>query len=115
VVGLEHSVTYGETVVLHSRTASGRDSLGNDTFTTVDTTITGCGFDPGGSVELVQGQVLVTTTPTLYAPTGTVVNPIDQVTVRGVLHDVDGGSNDWRSPLTGWSPGVAVKLKVVTG
>ena len=106
---------FGETVTLHSRTVSVRDSLGNDTYTTVDTSINGCGFDPGGSLELVQGQDLVTTTPTLYAPTGTVANPLDQITVRGVLYDVDGGSNDWRSPLTGWTPGVVIKLKAVTG
>lgn len=106
---------HGETVTLHSRTVSVRDVDGNDIYASVDSTIDDCGFDPGGSLELVQGQELVTTTPTIYAPSGTVVNPLDQITVRGQIYDVDGGSNDWRSPLTGWTPGVVIKLKRVTG
>lgn len=106
---------YGDVAVLHSRTVTGRDALGVDTFTTVDSTIKGCAFAPGGSVELVQGQDMVTTQPVLYMPTGTVVKPTDTVTVRGVTYDVDGGSNDWRSPFTPWAPGVVVNLKAVTG
>jgi len=107
--------TNGETVVQHSRSVTGRDVDGNDVYTSTDITIEACGFAPGGSTELVQGQDIVTVQPMIFAPAGTIVKPIDQFTARGVLYDVDAGSNDWRSPFTGWNPGVVIKLKEVTG
>lgn len=106
---------YGETVVLHTRSVTGQDALGNDTLTAVDVTVTGCGFDPGGSTENVQGQDLVTSQPTLYVPAETGVGVVDAVTVRGVRYEVDGQPASYTNPFTGWTPPLVVRLVGVTG
>jgi hypothetical protein len=51
----------------------------------------------------------------VYLPAGTVVGAIDAVQVAGQTYEVDGSPNDWQHPLTGWRPGVEVRLKRVTG
>lgn len=104
----------GELITIVTRTVTGHDSLGDDTYSTVSTVVRGA-FAPGGSVELVQGQDQVIIQPTVYLPPGAVVAPTDQVVVRGVTYDVDGSPNDYASPYTGWQPGVEVRLKAVTG
>ena len=107
---------FGETVTLHRRVLSPKpDQDGNDVYIPTDIPIPGCAFDPGGSVESVQGQDMVTTKPTVYAPPGTVVLATDGVTVRGLPYEVDGAPSDYISPFTGWNPGVVVRLKAVTG
>jgi hypothetical protein len=108
-------VAAGVTATLLTRTKSGTDALGNDVYMTVSTVVDHCIFDPGGSVELVQGQDMLTTTPMLYLPAGTTVGPIDAVTVNGITYEVDGSPNNYVSPFTGWPAGIAVKLKAVTG
>lgn len=108
-------MAFGETVTLLARSRNGVDADGNDIFTSASTTVAGCAFDPGGSVEAVQGRDAVITTPTVYLPPGTAPKSIDAVTVRGVTYEVDGSPNALTSPFTGWSPGVVVKLKAVTG
>lgn len=106
---------FGETVILHTRTGSTDDALGNTVPTWLDVTIPGCFYDAGGSLELVQGQDQVTSQAVLYLPAGTVVGPADQVTVRGTRYEVDGSPNSDIQPWTGWAPPVAAKLKAVTG
>lgn len=101
-------------VTLITRTVSGQDAYGNDTFTETQTTINAA-FAPGTSLELVQGQDLVTIQPTLYLPPDVDPNPIDAVLVDGQRYDVDGDTDVWMSPFTGWHPGNVVKLKRVTG
>lgn len=108
-------LTAGETVTLLTRSKSGVDADGNDVYTSASTTVAGCAFDPGGSLEVVQGRDTVTTTPTVYLPPGTAAHSVDAVTVRGVTYEVDGSPNSPTSPFTGWAPGVVVKLKAVTG
>lgn len=39
----------------------------------------------------------------------------DQVEVNGDLYDLDGTTGQWRSPLTGWEPGLTVALKRAVG
>jgi hypothetical protein len=107
------SFAFGETVTLGRRFLSGRDGDGNDVYARTDITVTGCGFNPGGSTEQVQGQDTVVTVPTLYMPTGTLVLATDTVTVRGQVYEVNGSPNDYSNPLTGWSPGVVVQLRRV--
>jgi hypothetical protein len=109
------SYGYGVTVTFHTRTASGKDAYGNTTYAETNVDVPNCGFDPGGSTELVQGQDMVRSQPTVYAPTGTVVGPIDQVTVNGTRYDVDGSPNTYVSPFTGWATPVVIRLKGVTG
>lgn len=78
--------------------------------------IPGCGFDPGGSLEPVEvGRAAVITQPTLYAPADADVLAGDRVEVRSLTWEVDGDPALWRSPFTGWEPGLVVKLKKVSG
>jgi hypothetical protein len=105
----------GITVTFHTRVPTGKDSHGITTYRDVDLAVPGCGFNPGGSAELVQGQDLIRTQPEVYAPPGTVVGPVDQVTVNGTRYDVDGSPNAYTNPFTGWQTPVVVKLKAVTG
>lgn len=104
-------------VDLTSRTVSGRDPLGNDVYTTTVTTVDGI-FAPGSSAELVQGQDVVTTQPTVFLPTGSDLSAVDAVKVNGLQFEVDGDPNVWPpNPYTGWQPefSVEVKLRRVTG
>lgn len=107
---------FGITVTLITRTPTGQDALGNDVFTDTTVDVANCFFDPGGSVELVQGQDMVTTKPTLYLPDEALtVGPFDQVVVDGVKYEVDGTPNYPVNPWTGWAPCIVAHLKVVTG
>lgn len=106
---------YGVTATFHARTVSGQDAYGDDQYTDATTDVPGCVFDPGTSTELVQGQDMLRTQPTLYAPAGTPVSDVDRVTVNGATYDVDGSPNALTSPFSGWSPGVVIRLKAVTG
>ena len=84
--------------------------------TPASASIDGCGFDPGGSVEPVEvGRVSVVTKPTVYAPYGSDILVGDRLVVRNVTYDVDGTPASWRSPFTGWEPGLVVELKAVSG
>lgn len=72
-------------------------------------TVDDCGFDPGASIEPRDGSSRrVTTMPVLYPPTGHPYGPHDRWIVRGVTYQAEGEAADWRHPMTGWEPGVAV-------
>lgn len=105
---------FGEQITLVHRTKGTPDAYGNDTWTTTTTTVTGA-FNPGSSVESVQGQDLLTVQPAVYLPAGTPLAAIDAVQIRGLTYEVDGSPNTWVNPFTGWQPGVEVRLKRVTG
>lgn len=107
---------YGTQVTLVKRVKGAPDALGNDTWTTTQTTVTAQAFDPGISAELVQGQDVLTTQPTVYLPPGTDVSYLDAVIgPDGLQYEVDGSPNVPASPFTAWQPGVVVKLRRVTG
>lgn len=106
---------FGQTVTLQQRTVTGVDADGNDTYTATSTDVTGCAFNPGPSIETVQGQDMIVDTPTLYMPAGTVVSAYDRLVVAGVTYEVSGSPNFWKSPFSGWDPGVVVSLKGVSG
>lgn len=107
---------FGEGVTLITRTLTGRDDLGNDVYTQTEVTLPRCGFDPGHSVEDVQGRDMVTVQPRLLLPAGaSIPAPIDAVLVNGVTYEVDGTPNLVRNPFTGWTAGTVVNLKAVTG
>jgi hypothetical protein len=98
------------------RVKSGTDSLGNDVWTTTSVPLLAQAFDPGVSLEQVQGQDVITTQPTVYYPPGSDVAAIDAVTIFGRTYEVDGEPIvNLQSPFTGWQPGVIVRLKRVTG
>lgn len=107
-------LNYGPPITLIKRVKGSPDNYGNDTWTTVETTVSGA-FDPGGSSESVQGQDLLTTQPTVYLPPGTNVGAVDAVRVAGLIYEVDGLPAAPQSPFTNWQPGIVVRLKRVTG
>lgn len=78
--------------------------------------IPGCAFNPGRSSEPLQdARTAVSTQPEVYAPPGSDIAPGDRLVVRGVEYEVDGEPADWRSPFTGWEPGMVVALKRTEG
>jgi hypothetical protein len=107
---------FGETATLVARVKSGTDRLGQPTYTDEPTVVEGCVFAPAGSYERVQGQNVVTSTDTLYLPTGTAVpSVIDKVIVRGKTYEVDGAPQIFQNPFTGTALGAVLRLKAVTG
>lgn len=106
----------GIPVTIIKRTRNGRDSMGNDVWTETRTDTRGV-FNPGSSVELVQGQDVLTIQPTLVVPVGTAIASTDAVEVPtgGDPYEVDGAPAAPQSPFTGWQPGVVVRLRRVTG
>lgn len=90
---------------------------GDPDWTTPSTlAIPGCGFDPGGSIESADARRdAVTTQPTVYAPSDADITAADRVLVRGVTYEVDGRPALWRSPFTGWEPGLVVQLRAYEG
>jgi hypothetical protein len=105
---------FGQAITLIRRVKAAPDAFGNDTWTTATSTVSGA-FNPGTSVELVQGEDVLTTQPTVMLPPGTQVAAVDAVQVDGDIYEVDGSPNAPVNPFTGWAPGVVVKLKRVTG
>lgn len=106
---------FGETVVLHTRTRSGRDALGNDVFTKTDATLTNVPVWPAGAAELVQGEDVTITGLYALLPAGTDVSAIDSVTVYGEDYEVDGQPARFASPFTGLNPGAQVHLTKIGG
>lgn len=109
---------FGETVQREAYIPDGaEDSHGNpvDSWaSSVD--IPNCAFVPGGSVERVEpGRNAVVTQPQILAPAGTVAESRDRFTVRGKQYEVDGDPAEYRSPFTGWEPGVVINLKRTEG
>ena len=105
---------FGETITLVRRTVTGQNGDGNDVYGETLTDVSGA-FDPAVGFERTQGMDQVESQPQVYLPAGTVVASVDAVIVRGLRFEVDGTANVWNSPFTGWSAGVAVPLKRVTG
>lgn len=106
---------FGPMTTWIQRTKNGTDALGNDVWTTTETDVQAQWFDPGTSAELVQGQDLVTTRPSVGYPPGTAVRAVDAVRVSGVTYEVDGSPNSYKNAITGRDYGVVVRLRVVTG
>lgn len=105
---------YGQPVTLLTRAVTGHDGFGNDIYSNTSTTVLGA-FDPGGSVETIQGEDLVVSQPTIYLPAGTQIGSVDAVQVAGQVFEVDGSPNAPLNPFSGWEPGVVVRLRGVTG
>lgn len=105
----------GETVTIKRRTASGRDTHGNTTWTTSEIPIEGCAVWPTGSTEQTQGQDQTSERLTVWFPYGTDVQSTDQVQVRGLAYEVEGLASSWASPFTATKAGVEVRLERVRG
>lgn len=111
----------GETVV-RVRGAAVLDPYSNET-TAIDwddapeSDIEGCTVWAGSSDDPVQDQRpdMTVSDYTIAAPASADVVSTDRVRVRGLLCEVVGRPFLWRSPFTGWEPGLIVKANVVTG
>lgn len=108
------SSPFGEVVVIHARTKGTADADGNDTFTSSDTTVNFVTLYPRTSSEAVQGQDLnIIGLVAVFIPAVT-VGPLDQITARGALWDVDGDPGQYHSPMTGREV-TKVNLRRATG
>lgn len=106
---------FGATITIHRRTAATTGRDGAQTFTTTPIVVPGCAVWPRVSSETVQGQDLVTTGITIFAPAGTVVLATDTVTVDDLTYNVVGDPGAYASPLTGTRSGVEIQLVRTTG
>jgi hypothetical protein len=115
----------GITIVVHRRTASGRDSYGNDTWTEVDVSYDGCGFWPGSAGKNVAGtresgeenlRSSVITRAQIMLPPDAQIDASDEVTTPdGARWQVSGEAQQWTSQLTGASTGLQVGIERTDG
>lgn len=108
------SFPFGDSITVITRTKSGTDAYGNDTFTETSVAVVGA-FDPTIGLEQTNGRDTVVTQPQALLPYGTVLTSTSVLVIRGDKYEVDGSPDYWRSPFTGWQAGLAVPLKRVTG
>lgn len=105
---------FPETFTIHTRGVTGQDSDGNDVYGDTDVDTTGA-FAPEGSTELIQGEDVTLTHPTLYLSDGAPVpKATDEVTVRGTRYQIDGVPQVFHNPFTGNEPGPVIRLLKVT-
>lgn len=105
----------GETAVLHRQAVTGRDADNNDALGSQDTTIDGAVFVPEGSIETVGDRDTILDQPQVFLPSGTAVDGIDAITIRGRRYEVDGTPQSYQYPFANWSVPVVVKLRGGTG
>lgn len=104
-----------------TRTVSGTDADGNDTFATGSVEYSGLPVWPnsGGSYtnsrEATGDRDQVITGINVLFPYGADVAAIDRVTVYGLDYEVDGDPARYHNPFTGTKAGILVTLKRVTG
>lgn len=78
--------------------------------------IDGCAVWSGSSTEpLVDARDMVVSDFTIAAPSGSDILAGDRLVIRGLLCEVFGRPFDWRSPFTGWAPGLVVAANLVEG
>lgn len=120
--------SHGESVTV-LRAVAGADGYGDpvladwaNTGSIVSTAVQGCAVAPssganlsGTSAEDNNNRTAVIVGLQLYLPAGTDIRSSDRVVVRGETFEVEGIPGDWRSPFTGWRPGVEVALIKVSG
>lgn len=105
---------HGETVTIQTAGTvtdpySGESAPSWDDPTEVD--VPGVAVEPRPSSEPVENaRNSVTSGFTLYLPAGTAITAQNRVIVRGGTYDVLGDPADWRSPFTGWAPGLVVQV-----
>lgn len=100
----------GDTETVTVIRPTGRDAFGDPLPGDPDEfDVPGCLFAPGPSREVGFAANTVDTDGTVYAPPGTVVEPTDQMRVRGDVYSVVGVPQVWGRM------GVVVVLRRVTG
>ena len=107
---------YGEPVTILTE-GTDDDPYSGDTGTPGSSVeIPGCGVEPRPSGEPTQdARNSVTSGLTLYLPPGVEIGPQNRVQVRGDTFTVLGEPAVWRSPFTGWEPGIVVQCERTEG
>jgi hypothetical protein len=110
---------YGETVtVLTAGTVADpySDGTREDWTDPDERDVEGVAVEPRPSSEPVEdARNSVTSGYTLYFPAGDPIGPQNRVRVRGHDYLVMGEPADWRSPFTGWQPGLVVQVERMVG
>jgi hypothetical protein len=107
---------YGETaVIVRAPLVDGPyGNQGRDWDAASRTDSPGWGFAPrGGDEQQDPGVPAVIVGLTGYGPPSADVLPTDRMEIRGEVYEVVGEVGEWRSPFTGWEPGVEVALRRV--
>lgn len=107
---------HGETVTVITE-ATDADPYSGDAGTAgSEVDVPGVGVEPRPSDEPTQdARNAVVSGFTLYLPPGTEIGPQNRVQVRGGTYSVLGEPAVWRSPFTGWEPGVVVQCERTEG
>lgn len=98
---------HGETVTIRS-TVTTTDAYGDTTTVVTDVAWGPCAIAPRtseASVESDRPAVIVGIT--VYGPT-VALDSDDQLIIDGATYNVEGHPGAWRSPFTGWAPGMEV-------
>ena len=110
---------HGETVTIETAGTvtdpySAEDVASWDTPTSI--TICDCGVASGGSIEPQQdARNAVESDFDVIMPPCTRVTSGSRLIIRGLTCEVVGRPFDWRSPFSGWAPGMLVRAKIVEG
>jgi hypothetical protein len=95
-----------------------RDRFGDVTLVE-DGAIAGCAWAPRtrtADTEETDRSAQVSSGRTLWCPPGAPVTAHHRVRFPdGTVWQVRGEPDDWRSPYTGWNPGLQMELERVTG
>ena len=106
----------GETVVIVTPAKDADAYSGDPATDESEVAVDGVAVEPRPSSEPQQdARNAVTSGFTLYLPAGTVIGPENAVRVRGGTFSVLGEPAVWRSPFTGWEPGVIVQCERTEG
>lgn len=111
---------YGETVTVLTAAITtdpySNEPDGEDWENPTELEVPGVGVADGGSTDLTQiARDAVDSDFDLFFPADAVVTSAQRVIVRNLTCDVVGRPFLWRSPFTGWTPGLVVKVKVREG
>lgn len=103
-------MTFAHSITVTVRRPS-KDRYGDETMSD-PWTIEGCAVAPASSASVVDdpGRLGDTTTWTLFAPAGSDLQANDVVTISGEDWKVQGNPGDWRSPFSGWEPGMVAEI-----
>lgn len=118
-------MTFGETVWVLPRTATGVDVHGNQTVSWPDSpshadAVQVDNVAVAGRVRLdnepdLPNREAVITRFDVYMPAGTDVKAVDRMWIRGDVYDVVGEPFAWRSPYSGREPGVQATVERIEG
>lgn len=96
----------------YTRSVTGVDAHGNDTYSKTSTLIRDALFAYTGTSEPVEvNRNAVDATLTLYLPEGTVVSDGDEFEIRGSRWVKDGDPEEWPQLWPGFTPPVVVQVR----